>query len=193
MPINTTNMEDSAFYIEHAQEQMERSLQHTNAAMAKIRAGKAMPSMLDGIMVEYYGNPTPINQVASINSQDARTLLIKPWEKSIVSEVERSIINSDLGLNPQSDGELIRINIPVLTEERRLELVKQARHEAEHGRVSIRNIRKDANDHLRKLVKEHVSEDEVRHAEDQVQKLTDDFISKIDNLLKKKETDIMTV
>jgi ribosome recycling factor len=187
------NMEDSEFYIEHAQEQMEKSLQHTNAAMAKIRAGKAMPSMLDGIMVEYYGNPTPINQVASINSQDARTLLIKPWEKSIVSEVERSIINSDLGLNPQSDGELIRINIPVLTEERRLELVKQARHEAEHGRVSIRNIRKDANDHLRKLVKEHVSEDEVRHAEDQVQKLTDDFISKIEDLLKKKETDIMTV
>ena len=186
-------MEDSEFYIEHAQEQMEKSLQHTNAAMAKIRAGKAMPSMLDGIMVEYYGNPTPINQVASINSQDARTLLIKPWEKRIVSEVERSIINSDLGLNPQSDGELIRINIPVLTEERRLELVKQARNEAEHGRVSIRNIRKDANDHLRKLVKEHVSEDEVRHAEDQVQKLTDDFISKIEDLLKKKEADIMKV
>ncbi len=169
MPTNKLNMEDTEFYIEHARELMEKTLSHTNGTLAKIRAGKAMPNMLDGIMVEYYGNPTPINQVASINSQDARTLVIKPWEKSIVSEVERSIINSDLGLNPQSDGELIRINIPALTEERRVDLVKQARLEAEHGRVSIRSIRKDANDHLRKLVKEHVSEDEVRHAEDQVQ------------------------
>ena len=186
-------MEDIEFYLEHARDLMEKSLQHTNSSIAKIRAGKAMPSMLDGIMVEYYGNPTPINQVASINSQDARTLVIKPWEKSIVSNIERSIINSDLGLNPQNDGEIIRINIPVLTEERRLDLVKQARHEAENGRVSIRNVRKDANDHLKKLLKEHVSEDAVRHAEDQVQSLTDEFITKIDNALKKKEEDIMTV
>ena len=149
--------------------------------------------MLDGILVEYYGNPTPINQVASINSQDARTLVIKPWEKTIVSDIERSIINSDLGLNPQSDGELIRINIPALTEERRIDLVKQAKAEAENGRVSIRNIRKDANDHLRKLIKEHVSEDDVRHAEDEVQKLTDQYIAKIEEVLKKKEEDIMTV
>ena len=186
-------MEDIEFYIEHAQELMEKTLQHTNSTMAKIRAGKAMPNMLDGVMVEYYGNPTPINQVASINSQDARTLVIKPWEKSIVPDIERSIINSDLGLNPQSDGEIIRINIPALTEERRMDLVKQARHEAEHGRVSIRNVRKDANDHLKKLLKEHVSEDDVRHAEDEVQKLTDEFIAKIEEILKKKEEDIMTV
>ncbi|GJM27541.1 MAG: ribosome-recycling factor [Cyclobacteriaceae bacterium] len=186
-------MEDIEFYIEHAEESMEKSLQHTAGTIAKIRAGKAMPSMLDGIMVEYYGNPTPINQVASVNSQDARTLVIKPWEKTIVSDIERSIINSDLGLNPQNDGELIRINIPVLTEERRVDLVKQARNEAEHGRVSIRNIRKDANDNLKKLIKEHVSEDDVRHAEDQVQKLTDQYISKIEEVLKKKEEDIMTV
>lgn len=186
-------MEDIEFYIEHARELMEKSLQHTHGSIAKIRAGKAMPNMLDGIMVEYYGNPTPINQVASVNSQDARTLVIKPWEKSIVSEIERSIINSDLGLNPQNDGELIRINIPVLTEERRVELVKHARNEAEHGRVSIRNIRKEANDNLKKLLKEHVSEDAVRLAEDEVQKLTDQFISKIEDILKKKEEDIMTV
>lgn len=186
-------MEDIEFYIEHARELMEKSLQHTNGSVAKIRAGKAMPNMLDGIMVEYYGNPTPINQVASVNSQDARTLVIKPWEKSIVSEIERSIINSDLGLNPQNDGELIRINIPALTEERRVELVKHARNEAEHGRVSIRNIRKEANDNLKKLLKEHVSEDAVRLAEDEVQKLTDQFISKIEDILKKKEEDIMTV
>ena len=186
-------MEDIEFYIEHAQEMMEKTLQHTKSMLAKIRAGKAMPSMLDGILVEYYGNPTPINQVASVNSQDARTLVIKPWEKTIVGEIERSIINSDLGLNPQNDGELIRINIPVLTEERRIELVKQARHEAENGKVSIRNVRKEANDHLKQLLKEHVSEDAVRHAEDQVQKLTDDFVSKIDDVLAKKEKDIMTV
>jgi len=186
-------MADIEFYIEHARELMEKSLQHMHSSIAKIRAGKAMPSMLDGIMVEYYGNPTPINQVASINSQDARTLVIKPWEKNIVSNIERSIINSDLGLNPQNDGEIIRINIPVLTEERRIDLVKQARHEAENGRVSIRNVRKDANDHLKKLLKEHVSEDEVRLAEEQVQNLTHEFITKIDNALKKKEEDIMTV
>jgi ribosome recycling factor len=186
-------MEDIEFYIEHAKELMEKSLQHTNSSIAKIRAGKALPSMLDGIMVEYYGNPTPINQVASINSQDARTLVIKPWEKSTVANIERSIINSDLGLNPQSDGEIIRINIPVLTEERRVDLVKQARHEAENGRVGIRNIRKDANDNLKKLLKEHVSEDAVRQAEDEVQNLTDEFITRIDEALKKKEEDIMTV
>lgn len=186
-------MDDIEFYTEHANELMQKTLQHTNAALAKIRAGKAMPNMLDGIMVEYYGNPTPINQVATINSQDARTLVIKPWEKNIVGEIERSIINSNLGLNPQNDGELIRINIPALTEERRLDLAKHARNEAEHGRVSVRNIRKDANDHLKKLLKEHVSEDDVKDAEEEVQKLTDQFISKIEELLKLKEKDIMTV
>lgn len=186
-------MEDIEFYLEHAEEQMEKTLSHTNGVMSKIRAGKAMPNMLDGILVEYYGTPTPINQVATINSQDARTLVIKPWEKSIIQEIERSIINSDLGLNPQNDGELVRINIPALTEERRVELVKVARSEAEHGRVSIRNIRKDANDHLKKLLKEHVSEDAVKDAEGEVQKLTDKYISKIEELLQKKEEDIMTV
>lgn len=186
-------MEDIEFYIEHAKELMEKTLQHTNSSLAKIRAGKAMPNMLDGILVPYYGTPTPINQVASINSQDARTLVIKPWEKNIIGEIERSIINSDLGLNPQNDGELIRINVPALTEERRVDLVKQARNEAENGRISIRNVRKDANDHLKKLLKEHLSEDEVRHGEDEVQKLTDEFISKIEELIQKKEDDIMTV
>ena len=123
-----------------------------------------MPNMLDGLMVDYYGNSTPINQVASINTQDARTLVIKPWEKNLISEIEKAIINSDLGLNPSSDGELIRINIPALTEERRIDLAKQAKNEAEHGKVSLRAIRKEANDSLRKLLKEHVSEDEVKNA-----------------------------
>ena len=186
-------MEDIDFYLEHAEESMEKAVGHTQSMLSKIRAGKAMPNMLDGLMVEYYGNPTPINQVASINSQDARTLVIKPWEKSIIGEIERAIINSDLGLNPQNDGEIVRINIPALTEERRVELVKVARGEAEHGRVSIRNIRKEANDHLKKLLKENVSEDAVKGAEDEVQKLTDAYIAKIEEHLKKKEEDIMTV
>jgi ribosome recycling factor len=155
-------MEDLEFYIEEAKEHMEKSLQHLVHALAKIRAGRAMPSMLDGLMVPYYGNMTPINQVASVNTPDARTLAIKPWEKSVIGEIEKAIINSDLGLNPQNDGEMIRLNIPPLTEERRKDLVKQARQEAEHGRVSVRNVRKDANDHVKKLLKEHVAEDEVK-------------------------------
>jgi ribosome recycling factor len=186
-------MEDIEFYIEEAKEHMEKSLHHVAHSFAKIRAGRAMPNMLDGIMVDYYGNPTPINQVASVNTPDAKTLMIKPWEKKVLADIEKAIINSDLGLNPQNDGELIRLNIPPLTEERRKDLVKQIKNEAEHGRVSVRNIRKDANDHLRQLLKEHVSEDEVRKAEQSVQELTDDYIKKIDETLKSKENEIMTV
>ena len=186
-------MEELEFYLEEAKDHMEKSLNHVSHALAKIRAGRAMPSMLDGLMVEYYGNPTPINQVASINTPDARTLSIKPWEKTMLAEIEKTIINSDLGLNPQNDGEIIRLNIPPLTEERRMDLVKQSKHEAEHGRVSVRNVRKDTNDHLKKLLKEHVSEDEVKKAEDKVQDLTDEFVKKIDELLTKKEEEIMTV
>lgn len=186
-------MEELEFYLEEAQDHMEKSLNHVSHALAKIRAGRAMPSMLDGLVVDYYGNPTPINQVASVNTPDAKTLAIKPWEKNILPEIEKVIINSDLGLNPQNDGEIIRLNIPPLTEERRKDLVKQSRHEAEHGRVSIRNVRKDANDHLKKLLKDHVSEDEVKKAETKVQELTDEYVKKIDEVLVKKEEEIMTV
>ena len=186
-------MEDLEFYLEEAKEHMEKSLHHFSHMLAKIRAGRALPSMLDGLVVDYYGNPTPINQVASINTPDAKTLAIKPWEKTLLSEIERTIINSDLGLNPQNDGEIIRLNIPPLTEERRKDLVKQSKHEAEHGRVSIRNVRKEANDHLRQLLKEHVAEDAVKKAEIRVQELTDEYIKKIDDLLAKKEDEIMTV
>lgn len=186
-------MEELEFYLEEAKDHMEKSLQHVSHALAKIRAGRAMPSMLDGLMVDYYGNPTPITQVASVNTPDAKTLAIKPWEKNMLSEIEKAIINSDLGLNPQNDGELVRLNIPPLTEERRKNLVKQSRSEAEHGKVSVRNVRKDAKDHLKKLLKEHISEDDVKIAEDQVQEFTDDYIKKIDAFLTKKEEDIMTV
>jgi ribosome recycling factor len=186
-------MEDVQFFIDEAKDHMEKSLHHVAQALAKIRAGRAMPSMLDGITVNYYGNQTPINQVASVNTPDAKTIMIKPWEKGVLGEIEKSIINSDLGLNPVNDGELIRLNIPPLTEERRIDLTKQIKQEGEHGKVSIRNVRKEANDSLRKLLKEHVSEDMVRNAEAEVQKLTDEYTTKIDELLEKKEQDIMTV
>lgn len=186
-------MEEIELYLESAKELMEKAIQHVNFAFGKIRAGKASPAMLDGLKVDYYGNQTPLNQVASINTPDARSILIKPWEKTLIQEIEKSIVNSDLGLNPQNDGENIRLNIPPLSEERRVQLVKQAKHEAEIGRVSVRNVRKDTNDHLRKLLKEHVSEDAVKDAEDEVQKLTDQFTAKIEELFEHKEKDIMTV
>ncbi len=186
-------MEEVDFYLEHAEETMDKTVSHTATELAKIRAGKASPAMLDGLMVEYYGNPTPINQVASVTTPDARSIAIKPWEKSTISEIEKAIINSDLGLNPQNDGELIRINVPPLTEERRKSLVKQAKSEAENGKISIRNIRKDTNDALKKLLKEGASEDLVKSAEDDVQKITDQHVAKIDDILAKKEQDIMTI
>lgn len=185
--------EEISFYLSEAKESMDKSVSHAESAMSKIRAGKALPSMLDGLMVEYYGAATPISQVASISSGDARTLLIKPWEKTVIPDIERAIINSDLGLMPQNDGEVIRLNIPALTEERRHGLVKMAKSEAENGRISIRNVRKEVNDELKKLQKDGASEDSIKRAEDEVQKLTDTYVQKIEVLLERKEKDIMTV
>lgn len=172
---------------------MSKAIDHTSTEFSKIRAGKAMPSMLDGVMVEYYGNMTPISQVSTINTPDARTIAIKPWEKNVIQNIERAIINSNLGLNPQNDGESIRINIPPLTEERRTQLVKQAKNEAETGRISVRNDRKQVMDQLKSLLKENASEDDIKKAEDKVQELTNTYIKKIDDLLEKKETEIMTI
>ncbi len=186
-------MEDIEFYLADADDMMDKAVTHTAHELVKIRAGKANPSMLEGIMVEYYGTPTPLNQTATVSAPDARTLMIKPWEKSIISDIERAIINSDLGLNPQNDGEQVIINIPMLTEERRIELMKQVKHECELGRISLRTVRKDVNDHLKQLQKEGVSEDDVRRAEDRVQEITDNHSKKIDELLEKKESEIMTV
>lgn len=149
--------------------------------------------MLDGIMVEYYGAPTPLNQVSSVTTPDARTIFIKPWEKKVINDIERAIMNSDLGLNPQNDGEQVIINIPTLTEERRQALVKQARHEGEQARISVRNARKEVNDSLKQLQKEGASEDDVKRAEEKVQELTDAHVKKIDDILTKKEGEIMTV
>lgn len=186
-------MEEIEIYLDAAKELMDKAISHAKNELTKVRAGKAMPSMLEGLMVEYYGTPTPINQVASISTPDARTLFVKPWEKSIIGEVEKAIINSDLGLNPQNDGENIIINVPTLTEERRIQLVKQSKSITEEGKVSVRNARKEANDELKQLLKDGVAEDNIRAAEDKVQTLTDTYTKKLDDLLEHKEKEIMTV
>ena len=186
-------MEEIKMYLDEARELMNKTIKHVNTELVKIRAGKAAPNMLEGLMVAYYGNPTPINQVASITTPDARTLMVKPWEKNTIPEIEKAIINSDLGLNPQNDGEQVIISIPQLTEERRVSLVKQAKQEGEQGKISIRNIRKETNDNLKQLQKDGAPEDEIKRAEDKVQSLTDEFSKKIDDILTKKEAEIMTV
>ncbi|MCS7005833.1 MAG: ribosome recycling factor [Cytophagales bacterium] len=186
-------MDEIALYLEEAKESMEKTLQHTKIELSKIRAGKANPAILDGIKVEYYGSMTPISQVASITTPDVRTIVIKPWEKNMIPIIEKAIKESELRLNPQNDGEVIRIILPPLTEDRRRDLVKQAKGECEQGKVAVRNIRKETNEGLRKLIKEGVAEDVVKAAEEKVQKLTDTYVAKIDELLAVKEKDIMTI
>jgi len=176
-----------------AQALMDKAVDFTDSEITKIRAGKAMPSMLDGINVDYYGNPTPLNQVGSINTPDARTLVIQPWEKSLLTPIEKAIHEANIGLNPQNDGQVIRLNVPPLTEERRKDLVKKVKEEAERGRIAVRNIRKDANEKIKKLKSEGISEDEIKVGEGEVQKLTDSYIVKVDKLAEAKEKDIMTV
>jgi ribosome recycling factor len=172
---------------------MDKAIDHCEGELQKIRAGKASPAMLDDIMVEYYGSPTPLNQVASVNTPDARTIVIQPWEKSMLNPIEKAIMEANLGVNPQNDGVIIRINVPPLTEERRRDLVKKAKAEAETGKIAIRNIRKDANEKIRKLKTEGVSEDEMKVGEHEIQKLTDAYIIKVDQHSDAKEKDIMTV
>jgi ribosome recycling factor len=184
-------MEELELYIDEAKDLMSKAINHVGSELSKIRAGKANPSMLDGIMVNYYGAQSPLNQVSSMTTPDARTIFIKPWEKSLIHEIEKAIRDANLGLNPQNDGQQVIINIPMLTEERRRQLVKQVGGECEHGKVSIRSIRKEINEQLKKI--KGISEDDVKNAEEQVQKLTDDHITRIDALMKKKEAEIMTV
>ncbi|MDB5111907.1 MAG: ribosome recycling factor [Mucilaginibacter sp.] len=179
--------------ISDAKALMDKAINHADNELTKIRAGKASPAMLDDIMVDYYGSPTPLNQVASVNTPDARTIVIQPWEKSLLSAIEKAIMEANLGVNPQNDGIIIRINVPPLTEERRRDLVKKAKAEAEAGKIAIRNIRKDANEKIRKLKTEGVSEDEMKVGEAEIQKLTDTYIVKVDQLSEAKEKDIMTV
>jgi ribosome recycling factor len=186
-------MEEIEFFLDEAKESMEKALKHFDGELTKIRAGKAMPNMVESVMVDYYGTPTPLSQVASVSTPDARSLVIKPWEKAMVNVIDKAIRESDLGFNPQNDGELVRINVPPLTEERRKVLVKQAKSEGEDGKVRIRAIRKETNEALKKLQKDGAAEDAVKTAEDKVQVLTDAYILKIDGLLSKKETELLTV
>lgn len=181
------------FAIDTAKEAMEKAMNHLDNQLQKIRAGKANPMMLSRVMVEYYGALTPINQVANVTATDGRTLSVQPFEKSLIEEIEKGITHANLGLNPQNNGESILINIPALTEERRRELSKQAKAEGEDAKVGIRNARKDANDEIKKLKTEGLSEDQAKDAEAQVQKITDVYVSKIDSMIDAKEKDIMTV
>lgn len=174
-------------------EEMEAALQHLNAELTKIRAGKASPSMLESVMVVYYGNPTPLNQVASLNTPDSRTISIQPWEKNMLGPIEKAIFSSNLGVTPMNDGEFVRITIPPLTEERRKDLVKQAKGLAEEAKISLRNARQKMMEFIRKEVKAGYPEDAGKKKETQVQDLITDFYKKVDQLIELKEKDIMTV
>lgn len=184
-------MEEIELYLEEAKDLMSKAVAHVGSELTKIRAGKANPAMLDGIVVSYYGANTPLNQVSSLTTPDARTIFIKPWEKGMIPEIEKSIRDANLGLNPQNDGQQVIINVPMLTEERRKQLVRQVGQECEHGKVSVRNVRKETNESLKKI--KGASEDDIKNAEETVQQMTNDFIARIDALMKKKEVEIMTV
>lgn len=177
-----------------AEKRMKKTVESLQHEMTKIRTGRANASFLDHVMVDYYGSPTSLSQVASVNTSDSRTLLVTPFEKSMMAAIEKAILNSDLGLNPASAGTAIRVPMPALTEERRKEMTKVVRGEAEQGRVSIRNIRRDANSNFKDLVKEkQISEDDERRAIDIIQKLTDKYIAEIDTVLATKEKDLMQI
>jgi ribosome recycling factor len=177
-----------------AEQKMHKSLEALKADLGKVRTGRAHTGILDHVQVDYYGSLMPINQVANITLADARTITVQPWEKPMIPKVEKAIRDADLGLNPATNGDLIRVPMPMLTEERRKDLIKLVRGEAEAAKVSVRNVRRDANDALKKLLKEkEIGEDEERRAQDDVQKLTDRFIAEIDKALQVKETDLMAV
>lgn len=182
--------EEISFILDASKESMDGAMSHLEKAFIKIRAGKASPAMLSTVMVEYYGSQTPLSQVSNINTPDARTISVQPWEKTILPDIETAITNSNLGFNPMNNGEMIIINVPPLTEERRIQLVKQARSEAEDAKVSIRNARQDANKELKRL---DISEDLLANAEIDVQELTDKYIKKVDAILEVKEAEIMKV
>jgi len=185
--------EEAQMCLDEAKEGMESALQHLDRILQKIRAGKASPQMLEGIKIDYYGAMTPIEQTANINTPDPRQIIIQPWDKSILGELEKAIMNANLGLNPKNEGEVLRISVPPLTEERRLELVKQAKGEAENSRISIRNTRRSANELAKSLEKDGLPEDESKKAQEMIQELTDEYIKKVDEMLDAKEKDVMTV
>jgi len=180
--------------IKDAEERMHKGVDALRREYSTIRAGRANPSVLDKVMVEYYGTPTPINQLANISAPEPRMIVIQSWDKSVLPAIEKAIMKSDLGLNPSSDGIVIRLNIPQLTAERRLELVKKVKKEAEEARVAVRNVRRDVNDKLKKMEKDHeASEDEIKRAQEDVQKMTDKIIKEIEHVMETKESEIIEV
>lgn len=184
-------MEELDFIVEEAKDQMQKALEHLEKELTKLRAGKASPAMLSTVRFDYYGNSTPLSQAANIGTPDARTLTVQPWEKNLIPEMEKAIINANLGFAPSNNGDMIIINIPPVTEERRKELAKLAKAEAENAKVSIRNARKDANNDVKK--EENASEDLIKQYEDKIQTLTDQFVKSADEILAVKEKEIMTV
>lgn len=186
-------MVDVKQYVKAAEEKMTFAMEYLDEQLAHIRAGKANPRILDGIKVMYYGTPTPLTSVASVNTPDAKTIIITPWEKPLIKEIEKAIMNSEVGITPENNGEMIRLGIPPLTEERRKHLVKQAKQEAETAKISVRNARRDAIESLKKSVKEGVPEDVEKDAEADVQKVHDKYIKKVDELFAAKEREILIV
>jgi len=180
-------------YLDEVKGHMDKSILHLEEELVKVRAGKATPAMLHGITVDYYGTQSPINQVANVNTQDARTMVIQPWEKSMLHVIEKAILAANIGVTPQNDGELIRLVIPPLTEERRASLVKGVKSLGEQAKVSLRNIRRDAIEHIKKMQKDGLSEDSAKDAEHEVQTITDTYTKTVDKHLEAKEKDIMTV
>lgn len=185
--------DDFQFILDSAKESMDTTVVHFEKALSKIRAGRANPSMLDTVKVEYYGNNVPLTQVSNISTPDARTITVQPWERSLIPEIEKAILVADLGFNPMNNGDVVIINVPVLTEDRRRDLVKKAKEEAEDSRIGIRNARKDANDEIKKVDAPGVSEDILKDQEAKVQELTNTYIKKIDDHLQRKEVEIMKV
>lgn len=185
--------EEAQMCLDEAKEGMDSALSHLDREFQKIRAGKASPQMLEGIVIDYYGTMTPIDQTANINTPDPRQIIVQPWDKSIIGLLEKAIMNANLGFNPKNEGEVLRISIPPLTEERRHELVKKAKSEAENAKISIRNVRRSSNDFAKSLEKDGMPEDESKRLQDKIQELTDEFIKKVDELMDVKEKDVMTV
>ena len=172
---------------------MDKTIEHLDNELMRIRAGKANVHILDGIMVEYYGTPTPLSQVSNISTPDAKTIMIQPWEKTMINPIEKALMSSNVGITPVNNGEVIRLAIPQLTEERRRDLVKQVKNEGENARISVRNSRRDANDEYKQMQKDGLSEDEAKSAEDNIQKLTNEYTEKVDKIVDAKEKDIMTI
>jgi ribosome recycling factor len=185
--------DDLLLILEDAQDSMQKALSHLESELVRIRAGKANPQMLEGLTVDYYGSPTILNQVGNVSVMDARTLTIQPWEKNMLQPIERAIINANLGVTPQNDGNIIRLFLPPLTEERRKEFVKRANGEGEQSRVAVRSIRRDAIEQIKKLQKDGLSEDEAKDAEKSMQEMTDKYIALVEKHLAAKEKDIMSV